>query len=431
MYTPPPVSRKNPMVQIHPFAALRPNPVLAPVVASVPYDVISAGEAAGCIRENPRSFLRVSRADAELPGAPPQANAVYLRARENLLSMVTGGILVRDTAPSLYLYQVGDGRRWVTGLVCTIGIDDYLDGTIRSHELTRRDKEGDRTRHIEAVNAQTGLVFLFFQDDVGVGPEIGGLVPMGDDPGALVEAANGAIHRVYRIGDPAAIARATRLIAPLTRLYIADGHHRAAAAANVALIRRKAGRGGGEADRFMAVLFPHDQVAIHGYSRLVTDLSGLSPASFLDRLGQRFQVRKGIRADWGEFRAPGGTSPGRHLFRMYLGGEWYEVSRAREPTGAAGIPVLDVQVLQDEVLGPMLGIRDPRDDPRLQFLGGSRPAADLEERVDGGEFAIAFALQPVGIGEVMAIADAGGIMPPKSTWFEPKLYSGLLIHPLD
>jgi uncharacterized protein (DUF1015 family) len=419
------------MVQIHPFAALRPDPALAPDVASVPYDVISAGEAADAIRENPRSFLRVSRADAELPGTPPHADAVYKRARENLLSMVAGRILVRDTGPSLYLYQVGDGRRWVTGLVCTIGVDDYLEGTIRSHELTRRDKEEDRTRHIEAVNAQTGLVFLFYRDDVGIGHEMAGLAPPEGKPGALVKAANGTIHRVYRIGDPAAIARATLLIAPLTRLYIADGHHRAAAAANVALMRQKAGRGGGGADRFMAVLFPHDQVAIHGYSRLVTDLFGLIPASFLDRLGQRFQVRKGIRADWSEFRAPGGISAGRHLFRMYIGGEWYEVSCAKESHGAGGIPVLDVQVLQDEVLGPILGIRDPRDDPRLQFLGGSRPAADLEERVNGGGFAVAFALQPVGIGEVMAIADSGGIMPPKSTWFEPKLFSGLLIHPLD
>ena len=419
------------MVQIHPFAALRPRPILAPEVAAVPYDVISAGEAARCIRENPRSFLRVSRADAELPGTPPHADAVYLRARENLLSMVGEGILVRDTEPSLYLYQIGDGRRWVTGLVCTIGVDDYLDGTIRSHELTRRDKEEDRTRHIETVNAQTGLVFLFYRDDVSVGHEIGMLVPPGDNPGARVEAANGTIHRVFRIGDPAVIASASRLISPLTRLYIADGHHRAAAAANVALLRRKAGRGGGEADRFMTVLFPHDQVVIHGYSRLVTDLSGLTPASFLDRLGQRFRVRKCTRADWAEFRAPGVISAGMHLFRMYLGGEWYEVCWARKPPGSGGVPVLDVQVLQDEVLEPLLGIRDPRDDPRLQFLGGSRPASDLEERVDGGEFMVAFALQPVGIGEVMAIADAGGIMPPKSTWFEPKLKSGLLVHPLD
>lgn len=427
MYTPPPVSRKNPMVQIHPFAALRPKSALASEVASVPYDVISVQEARGIIRENPRSFLRVSRADAELPGIPPHADAVYIRARENLLALVEQGVLIRDTEPSLYLYQVGDGSRWVTGLACTLRVDDYLDGTIRSHELTRRDKEEDRTRHIETVNAQTGLVILFYRDDEGIGPGIGDLVLCADAPGAWVKAASGAIHRVIRIRDPSGIALATRLISPLARLYIADGHHRAAAAANVALARRKAGRGGGEADRFMAVLFPHDQVAIHGYSRLVTDLSGLTPASFLDRLEQRFLVRKRIPTDWGEFRAP----PGMHLISMYLGGEWYEVSRAKESPGAGGIPVLDVQVLQDEVLGPILGIRDPRDDPRLQFLGGSTPATDLEERVDRGEYAVAFALQPAGKGEVMAIADAGGIMPPKSTWFEPKLFSGLLVHPLD
>jgi len=419
------------MVEIHPFAALRPGPILAPDVAAVPYDVISAREAAGCIRENPRSFLRVSRADAELPGTPPYADAVYRRARENLLSMTDEGVLVRDTEPSLYLYQVADGGRLATGLVCTIGIDDYLEGTIRSHELTRRDKEEDRTRHIEAVDAQTGLVFLFYRDAEGVGPGIGGLVPGGDEPVARVEAANGTVHRVFRIRDPGAIARTSRLVSPIARLYIADGHHRAAAAANVALRRQKEGRGGGEADRFMAVLFPHDQVSIHGYSRLVADLHGLTPASFLERLGERFQVRKGIRAGWSGFQAPGGASVGTRLFRMYLGGDWYEMSREKGSPDPESVPVLDVQVLQDEVLGPLLGIRDPRDDPRLQFLGGSRPAAELEARVDGGDFAVAFALQPVGIGEVMAIADAGGIMPPKSTWFEPKLFSGLLVHPLD
>jgi uncharacterized protein (DUF1015 family) len=415
------------MVQIHPFTALRPRSALASEVASVPYDVISAKEAGEIIRKNPRSFLRVSRADAELPGIPSHADAVYTRARENLLALEKEGVLVRDTEPSLSLYQVGDGRGWVTGLVCTLGVDDYLNGTVRSHELTRRDKEEDRTRHIETVNAQTGLVFLFYRDDEGIGPRIGDLVPCADAPGAWVKTAGGTIHRVIRIRDPAGIALATRLVSPIPRLYIADGHHRAAAAANVALARRKAGRAGGEAVRFMAVLFPHDQVAIHGYSRLVTDLFGLTPDSFQDSLRQRFQIKKCTPADRDEFRA----SPGMHLFRMYIGGGWYEVSRAREAPRAGAIPVLDVQVLQGEVLGPILGIRDPRDDPRLQFLGGSRPAADLEERVDSGEYAVAFTLQPVGTGDVMAVADAGGIMPPKSTWFEPKLFSGLLAHPLD
>ncbi|HUK37852.1 MAG TPA: DUF1015 family protein [Methanomicrobiales archaeon] len=418
------------MVEIHPFRALRPDPAFAAGVASVPYDVISNEEAAERIREDPRSFLRVSRADAELPGTPPHDDSVYLRARENLLAMVRDGVLRRDAEPSLYLYQVGDGEHRVTGLVCTIGVDDYLGGTIRSHELTRRDKEEDRTRHIAAVNAQTGLVFLFYRNDAGIGKGIDGLVPSGEEPGAGVRAANGSIHRVFRIGDPATIAEAALLVSPLSRLYIADGHHRAAAAKNVALRRRETGRGGGEADRFMAVLFPHDQVAIHGYSRLVTDLNGLNRETFLAHLARRFHVRRSAPGWKDEFRAPGGPPPGTRLFRMYLAGEWYEVSRPGEPP-AAGVPLLDVQVLQDEVLGPLLGIRDPRDDPRLQFLGGSRPLSDLTERVDGGGFAVAFVLRPVRIDEVMAIADAGGIMPPKSTWFEPKLFSGLLVHPLD
>ncbi|MDD1667766.1 MAG: DUF1015 family protein [Methanomicrobiales archaeon] len=419
------------MAEVHPFRALRPTPALAPEVASVPYDVISAAEAAECIRRNPSSFLRVSRADAELPGTPPHDEAVYRRARENLISLVRDGILVRDEEPSLYLYQAGDGTRWVTGLVCTIGVDGSLDGTIRSHELTRRDKEEDRTRHIEAVNAQTGLVFLFYRDDGRIGRDIGDLVPGREDPVAVVGAGNGMIHRIYRIRDPEAIARALRLVQPIGRLYIADGHHRAAAARNVALARRRGGKGGGEADRFMAVLFPHDQVEIHGYSRLVTDLAGLSPGAFLGKLGERFQVCRSTPAGKAEFRTTGGAGPGLHLFRMFLGGAWYELSRPGEPALPGGVPVLDVQVLQDEILGPLLGIRDPRDNPRLQFLGGSRPVTDLEDLVESGEYAVAFSLQPVGIGEVMAIADAGGIMPPKSTWFEPKLKSGLLVHPLD
>src|SRR5512136_110527 len=416
------------MVLIHPFAALRPDPAFAPGVASVPYDVISAAEAGECIRKNPTSFLRVSRADAELPGIPPHDEAVYIRARENLLSMEREGILIRDTEPSLYLYQVEDGGRLVTGLVCTIGIEDYLDGTIRTHELTRRDKEEDRTRHIEAVNAQTGLVFLFYRDGGGIGPAVGSLVSPGV-PVATVEEDSGRIHRVFRVRDPAGIEKASRLVLPLSRLYIADGHHRAAAARNVAMARRRDRRGGGEADRFMAVLFPHDQVAIHGYSRLVTDLAGMDPATLLNRLSERFQVRKCFPEEAAPPSGPEGS--GIHLFRMYLTGGWYEVSRAKASGSHGGNAALDVQVLQDEILGPLLGIREPREDPRLQFLGGARPVADLEARVDGGEFAVAFSLRPIGIGEVMAVADAGGILPPKSTWFEPKLKSGLLVHTLD
>ena len=418
------------MVQIHPFTALRPDPPLAPAVAAVPYDVISAAEARECILENPRSFLRVSRADAELPGTPPSDDAVYRRARENLLSMERDGVLVRDPEPSLYLYQVGDGARWVTGLVCTIGVDGCANGSIRSHELTRRDKEEDRTRHIEAVDAQTGLVFLFYRDDGKIGPGIGRLGIGEDPPVARMEAPGGLLHRIFRIRDPDRITGAARLVAPVNRLYIADGHHRAAAARRVAVARQREGRGGGEADRFMAVLFPHDRIAIHGYSRLVTDLSGLSPEAFLERIRRRFRVRRCPPREVG-FGFSRGSSSEVHLFRMFLDGEWYEASRAKDPPAPGGVPLLDVQVLQDEVLGPLLGIREPRDDPRLQFLGGSRSVSALEGRVDGGEFAVAFMLRPVRIEEVMAVADAGGVMPPKSTWFEPKLYSGLLVHPLD
>jgi uncharacterized protein (DUF1015 family) len=421
------------MVGIHPFPAVRPRPDLAQEVASVPYDVVTADEARGCIQQHPLSFLSVSRSDALLPGIPPSDPVVYLRARERFSSMREGGVLVRDSSPSFSLYRVLQGGMTFTGLVCTVETEDYRSGLIRRHELTRYDKEQDRTRHIESVNAQTGLVFLFYRDSAGTGPRVESLIRPGMEPVAQVEALPGAVHQVFRLDEPAAIAAVQRLFAPVDRLYIADGHHRAAAAVNVALARSTEGRSTRESGRFMAVLFSHERVRIHGYSRVVRDLDGHSPGDFLAQVARRFRVEPVSRVDSSVPEIPPGpgSGPGTHLFHMYLGGRWYQLSRQVPLTVPGTPPALAVTTLQEELLGPLLGISDPRGDPRLHHIGGALPLSTLEGMVDSGRYAAAFSLQPAGIETVMAVADAGGIMPPKSTWFEPKLYSGLVVHTLD
>jgi uncharacterized protein (DUF1015 family) len=421
------------MVSVHPFTAVRPGPDLAREVAAVPYDVVTADEARDCIRQHPLSFLSVSRSDALLPGIPPSDTAVYRGARERFLQMIRDRVLVQDDRPSLSLYRVEQDGMAFTGLVCTVEVEDYRTGLIRRHELTRYDKEKDRTRHIETVNAHTGLVFLIYRDISGIGSLVEAMVRPGTEPVARVKAPSGAVHQVYRVDAPGQISRLQRLFAPVDRLYIADGHHRAASAVNVALARSAEGRSTPESGRFMAVLFPHDQVRIHGYSRLVTDLGGSSPQGFLGRIAGRFRVEAAPRPDPGsrEIQPTGVPDARTHVIHLYLGGRWHEISRQVPASAPDGTPHLDVVTLQEEILGPLLGIADPREDPRLQYIGGTLPLSSLEEMVDSGRFAAAFAMQPASIETVMAVADAGGIMPPKSTWFEPKLYSGLIVHTLD
>ncbi|MDD1653484.1 MAG: DUF1015 family protein [Methanomicrobiales archaeon] len=421
------------MASIHPFTAVRPRPDLAQEVAAVPYDVVTTHEAWDCIRRHPLSFLSVSRSDALHPEIPPSDPAVYRAAQDRFLRMIRDGVLVRDDRPSFSLYRVEQDGAAFTGLICTVEVEDYRTGLIRRHELTRYDKEQDRTRHIDTVNAHTGLVFLVYRDVAGIGSLVEAMVRPDTEPVARVEAPSGAVHRVYRVDDPAAVIALQRLLVPVDRLYIADGHHRAASAVNVALSRAAEGRSTPESGRFMAVLFAHDRVRIHGYSRLVTDLGGISPEDFLGWIAGRFRVEDTPRPDPGarEIRLKDPPDPCTHVIHLYLGGLWHQISR-RVPSSSDGAPPpLDVTTLQEEILGPLLGIRDPRGDPRLQYIGGTLPLSSLEEMVDSGRFAAAFAMQPAAIGTVMAVADAGGIMPPKSTWFEPKLYSGLVVHTLD
>ncbi|MDD1719107.1 MAG: DUF1015 family protein [Methanoregulaceae archaeon] len=418
------------MVRIFPFAAVRPDPLFAAGIASVPYDVVTAEEARASIGENPQSFLRVSRADAELPDLRPDDPQVYERARSRFQEMLAGGLMQKDRSPGFYLYRViQDGAKF-HGLCCCLDVRDYEEGHIRKHELTRYDKEADRTRHIETVNAHTGPVVLLYKDRDEIGAVIRSLDRSGT-PISEVCVAPGVVHQVFRVEDQETVLKLSTLFAGVERVYIADGHHRAKSAANVAARRQAAGTAGAETGRFMGVIFPAGEVKIHGYSRLVTDLGPYSSDEFIGELQRIFSIRPHGPIDPEAFQiVPEDHGSGRRVFHMYLEAAWYECSF---PPPASGdlIASLDVSVLQSKVLSGLLGISDPRGDPRLQYLGGARPLSDLEALVDGGKFRAAFAMQPVHVDTVTGIADAGGIMPPKSTWFEPKLLSGLLVHTLD
>ncbi|MDK2973758.1 MAG: hypothetical protein PWP08_129 [Methanofollis sp.] len=417
------------MVKIYRFTGLRPERAYAARIASVPYDVVTADEAAEIIRQNPLSFLRVSRTDALLPDLPADDEQIYVQAREHFQEMQEQGILRRDDAPSMYLYRVKQGGSLYLGLVACLDVDDYIDDVVRKHEHTRYDKERDRTRHIEATNANTGLVVVLYPDEGDIFGYIESILPEGE-PDAVVKTGQGDVHELFRITDRVRLAHIEALFARVPAAYIADGHHRAKSAVTIAGERRKAGTYEPEDGRFMAILFAHKRVKIHGYSRLVADLGAYTAASFLAALRERFDVRPYGEIDDTVFRVPPlREAGGLHVVHMYLGGAWYELSSRVEDPGDV-IGSLDVSFLQKTVLEGMLGITDPRGDVRLQYLGGARPLADLEKRVDSGEFAVAFSMQPVDVETVMGIADEGGVMPPKSTWFEPKLLSGLVIHTL-
>ncbi len=419
-------------MKIYQFSGIRPKKSEAGRIASVPYDVVSTEEARTAIVNNPVSFLRVIRSDAELSGVAPDDDRVYELARRNLDSMVAEGLLEQDPEPGMYLYRVKEGGNIFTGLVACIDVDDYTENRIKRHEHTRYDKEEDRTRHIDATNANTGLVVLLYRDIGEIFSYISSLVPS-REPDGLVKTETGMVHELFYISDPEKLGRISELFEDVDSLYIADGHHRAKSAVSVAQRRRDRGEAvGPETRRFMAVLFAENRVIIHGYSRLLTDLGGYSPDAFLTALKEYFEVQPYGEIDDTVYRIPPlreSASP-QHVIHMYLGGKWYELSRPVEQVSDL-IGSLDVSVLQKLVLEGMLGIKDPRGDPRLQYLGGARPLSDLESRVNSGEAAVAFSMQPVSVETVLAIADEGGVMPPKSTWFEPKLLSGLVSHMLD
>lgn len=421
------------MVRIYRFAGVRPERSEAPAIAAVPYDVVTTEEARAVIAKNSKSFLRVSRPDAELPDIPANDPRIYQRAKENFQALLDQKEMLRDPEPGMYVYRVQQDGETFLGLCCCLDVDDYRNTSIRRHELTRYDKEEDRTLHIETTKTHNGPVVLLYRDSGDAFAFIKSLITTQSIPDADVKTPDGGVHQIFRITDPTTLDRLEQTFAAIPALYIADGHHRAKSAVNVADRRIAAGQpADGEVSRFMGVMFAHNKVKIHGYSRLLVNLGTLTHDAFLETLKKYFEVKTYGRVNGREFNIrPKCAKPENyHIIHMYLGGQWYECTRPVDKK-AKPLEALDVAVLQTYVLELQLGITDPRGDSRLQYLGGARPVADLEKLVDRGQYQLAFAMQPVKVETVLSIADGGGVMPPKSTWFEPKLLSGLVVHTFD
>ena len=403
------------MATIVPFRALRPVPNAAERVAAVPYDVVNAGEARALAAGNPLSFLHVSRAEIDLPAAAdPYADEVYAKAAENFTRLRTQAPLIVEQAPTLYVYRLQMGAHVQTGLAGCFSLDEYDADAIKKHERTRRDKEDDRTRHILELRAQTGPVFLTYRASAAVDEVVARTVAAP----ALFDfaAVDGVRHTIWPVaaGDTRAVVAA---FAAVPALYIADGHHRAASAARVRQQLRSGSHAAGEWDTFLAVAFPDNQMQVLPYNRIVRDLGSHSRESLLASLRERFEVRDGP------------ASPARKGdVTIFLGDRWRTIDLGPAPRGADPADRLDVSRLQSLILGPLLGIRDVRTDKRIDFVGGARGTAALERHVTEGTAAVAFSMYPVSVDDLMAISDAGSIMPPKSTWFEPKLRDGLLTH---
>ena len=422
------------MAVFRPFCALRPVPEKAAEVAALPYDVMNTEEAREMAEGRPWSFLHVDRAEIDFPaGTDPYGEEIYAHAAATLREMKKKGVCVKDSEPCYYVYREIMGGRSQTGIVGCASVDDYEGGVIRKHELTVEAKERDRIRHVDACDANTGVIFLAFRDSAAVGKRMEEVTE--GEPLYDFTAPDGVRHTVWQVSDPKTAALIERGFERMPCLYIADGHHRAASAVKVGEMRRKAHpgyTGGEEFNFFLAAAFPASQLMIWDYNRVVRDLGGLSAEEFLQRLKKNFAVRP-LPEPWDNTEeALSMVKPEeRHTFSMLLGGSWYEL-RALPRAVDEGDPVrsLDASILQEKVLGPVLGIRDPRTDPRISFIGGIRGMRELVKEVNGGA-AAAFALYPTSMEELMNVADAGRIMPPKSTWFEPKLLSGLFIHELS
>jgi uncharacterized protein (DUF1015 family) len=400
---------------LSPFRALRPAPAAASRVAAVPYDVVNTEEAQALAAGNPLSFLHVSRAEIDLaPGTDSHSDAVYARAVANFQQLKRTAPLLQEESPSVYVYRLRAGSHEQTGIAACYSMAEYDDGRIKKHERTRRDKEDDRTRHLLDLRAQTGPVFLVYKAAQAIDAVVAGIAstaPLYD-----FAAADGVQHTLWR----AAAREMTSLVdafASIPALYIADGHHRAASASRAWRQLRGHSGAAGEWDTFLAVAFPDSQMRILSYNRTVRDLASLTSASLLRAVGERFRISKG----------PAIPERRGHV-SMFLDGQWHTIELGEAGAALAPADRLDVSRLQDGVLAPLLGIGDVRTDPRIDFIGGIRGTTALEDAVRAGRAAVAFSMFPTAIDDLMTIADAGGIMPPKSTWFEPKLRDGLLIH---
>lgn len=401
---------------IKPFRALRPNQNEAAAVASVPYDVVNRAEAALLAEENPHSFLRVTRAEIDLPDEENvYSDKIYQTAQTNLEKLQRDGVLIVEENPCLYVYRLVMSNRMQTAVVACCSIDEYERDLIKKHEKTRPDKEDDRTKHIVETRAQTGLIFLCYRGT----DEINNLVSTVTTTAPLYDfsATDGVQHTIWRVDNSLKIVNAFEAV---PALYVADGHHRAASASRArAVLREQLGDANGDYDFVVAALFPAEDLKILAYNRAVKDLNGLSDEEFLQKVSESFVVSEA------NIHVP----DERGVFCMYLAGKWYKlrfnVAFFREPDA---VDRLDVSFLQNFLLAPVLGIQDPRTDKRIEFVGGIRGTKELEKLVDSGAAKVAFSMFPTAIEDLLSVADAGDIMPPKSTWFEPKLRDGLLIH---
>ena len=409
------------MATVKPFRALRPVAAVAAEFASLPYDVMDTAEAREMVAQKPRSFLRVTRAEVDLlPETDPHTPEVYAQAGKKLAEYVADGLLQREETACYYVYRQKMGEFVQTGLAAVCQTAEYEAGIVRKHELTRPDKEQDRVDHILGTGAQTGPVFLVYRQDPAIAAEVAKVTA--GEPVYDFTAEDGIRHTLWVMDDPAAITAVEQAFAAKERLYIADGHHRAAAAARVS--RLSAGK---QAGSFLTVLFPDNEVHILDYNRVIFDWGGLTTEVFLKRIAAKFIVEP-IRANV----ANTGKPDRLHTFGLYLDGAWYRLTpKPGSFDHNDKLASLDVNILQNNLLGPVLGIADPRTDKRIGFVGGIRGMVELRRLVDSGRAVVAFSLYPTSIGELMAVADAGDIMPPKSTWFEPKLRDGIVIHTLD
>jgi uncharacterized protein (DUF1015 family) len=403
---------------IRPFRALRPVTERAQSVASVPYDVVNTDEARALAQGNPLSFLHVSRPEIDLPaGTDIYSDAVYRKAVENFETLIATCPLEKESEPSLYLYRLIMGNHEQIGIVACCSIDEYDNSIIRKHERTRRDKEDDRTRHMLMLRAQTGPVFLTYRNRAEIDEQVSAAITK--EPLYDLTAPDGVRHTIWRLDDTGSLVKSFESV-PL--LYIADGHHRAASASRArAELKEQSFAHTGKEDYnyFLTVIFPDSQVRILAYNRTVRDLNGLSKEQFLDEIKSQFTLKENASPE----------PPERGHWSMYLDGAWYGLQLSPASTQPVGtVASLDVSVLQDRLLDPILGIKDVRTDKRIDFIGGLRGTRELERLVDEGKAAVAFSLYPTTVAELLMVSDANEIMPPKSTWFEPKLRDGLLIH---
>ncbi|MDD2979774.1 MAG: DUF1015 family protein [Hespellia sp.] len=410
------------MATMKAFRSVRPAEALAPAIAALPYDVYNRKEAKGVVSKNPLSFLKIDRAETQFPDQTDMySQAVYDRAAEMLTEMIEEGSFVQEDTACYYIYELTMNGHVQTGLVGCAAIDDYIDGVIMKHENTREDKELDRIRHVDTLSAQTGPIFLAYRANEVI-HQI--LVKVKKEK-ALYDftAEDGVVHRVWRINDSGDILGIANAFAGISKMYIADGHHRAASAVKVGLMRREENPGyigDEEFNYFLSVLFPDDELRIFDYNRVVKDLNGSDSSAFLEEIAKNFEV---------ELIGKDSYAPAQKgEMGLYVEGNWYKLTMNSRLQSEDPVKGLDVSILQDVILGPLLGINDPKTDERISFVGGIRGLKELSDTVDAQGDGVAFSMYPTSMTELLAVADAGMLMPPKSTWFEPKLRSGLFIH---